>query len=143
MKFEQHIVEPLQNVDELRALMPVTDNGLYLDHAAAGVLPMPTVEAMTNRIHSAALYGVRHWSLWQKLVQRTRTLVADLIGGHADEVAFVPNTAAYPALNGRRRTSSSWSARKRMAPPGCGRSRSAKPNLVNSTRLGSARDRSG
>ena len=74
--------------------MPIRQFGLYLDHAAAGVLPQPTMEAMTNRIQSAATHGIRHWNLWQKLLQRTRRLVAELVSGHEDEVAFVPNTAA-------------------------------------------------
>lgn len=74
--------------------MPVTTHGLYLDHAAAGVLPQPVVDAMTERIRSASTHGVRHWNRWQKLVQRTRKLAADLIGAQSNEVAFVPNTAA-------------------------------------------------
>jgi len=74
--------------------MPITSHGLYLDHAAAGVLPQPVVDAMAERIQSASTHGVRHWNRWQKLVQRTRRLAADLIGAVPDEITFVPNTAA-------------------------------------------------
>jgi len=93
-QFEQYLTQPIADLDELRGLLPISQFGLYLDHAAAGVLPQPTMDAMTNRIRSAATHGIRHWNLWQKLVQRTRRLAAELIGGHEDEVAFVPNTAA-------------------------------------------------
>lgn len=93
MEFEQTTVQPLENLNQLRPLMPVTQHGVYLDHAAAGVLPQPAADAMINRIQSAAEWGVRHWNLWQKMVQRTRRLVAELTGAHEDEVAFVPNTA--------------------------------------------------
>jgi cysteine desulfurase/selenocysteine lyase len=74
--------------------MPITKRGLYLDHAAAGVLPQPVADAMTDRIQSAMTQGVRHWNRWQKMVQRTRKLAAELIGGRSSEIAFVPNTAA-------------------------------------------------
>lgn len=95
MQSEQTTVQPVQGLHELRPLMPVVrSEGLYLDHAAAGVLPQPAVDEMIGRIHSAASDGVRHWNRWQKLVQRTRRLAADLVGGHEEEIAFVPNTAA-------------------------------------------------
>jgi len=91
---EQNLVQPLDSLDDLRALMSITDSGLYLDHAAAGLLPQPVADAMIQRIHSAMAQGVRHWNLWHKRVQRTRRLAAELVGGDEDEVAFVPNTAA-------------------------------------------------
>ncbi|MCH2210906.1 MAG: aminotransferase class V-fold PLP-dependent enzyme [Fuerstiella sp.] len=92
--FHQYLTQPISNLEELRGLMPIVNEpGLYLDHAAAGVLPSPTVDAMSSRILSAATHGIRHWNLWQKTVQRTRRLMAELIGGHEDEVAFVANTA--------------------------------------------------
>ncbi|MCH2203183.1 MAG: aminotransferase class V-fold PLP-dependent enzyme [Fuerstiella sp.] len=92
--FHQHLTQPISNLEELRELMPVVNQpGLYLDHAAAGILPRPTIDAMSSRIQSAGTHGIRHWNLWQKTVQRTRRLVADLIGGHEDEIAFVANTA--------------------------------------------------
>ena len=91
----RHVTQPISDLEQLRSLMPVIrEDGVYLDHAAAGVLPQPVIDAMSNRIHSAASHGVRHWNHWQKLVHRTRKLVAELIGGHEDEVAFVPNTAS-------------------------------------------------
>lgn len=86
-------VTSLQSLGDLRALMPVIDSCLYLDHAAAGILPQPVADAMIQRIHSATTHGVRHWNVWSKLIQRTRKLTAELIGGHEDEIAFVPNTA--------------------------------------------------
>ena len=92
--FEQHLTQPIGDLDELRALLPITRIGLYLDHAAAGVLPQTTVDAMTIRIRSAATHGIRHWNVWQKLVQRTRRLTAELVGSHEDEIAFGPNTSA-------------------------------------------------
>ena len=91
--FDQHFTRSISDLDELRELMPVTTDGVYLDHAAAGVLPQPTIDAMTNRIFSAGTYGVRHWNQWQKIVQRTRKLAAQLVGAHEHEVAFIPNTA--------------------------------------------------
>jgi len=87
-------VTSLQSLEDLRALMPVIDSCLYLDHAAAGILPRPVAGAMIQRIHSATTHGVRHWNVWSKLIQRTRKLTAELIGGHEDEIAFVSNTAA-------------------------------------------------
>jgi len=89
-----HDVEPLSCLTDLRPLMSVTHTGVYLDHAAAGPMPEPVAEAMKNRISSAADFGVRHWNHWQKQVDRTRRLAADLVGGSSDEIAFVPNTAA-------------------------------------------------
>ena len=92
--FEVFQVSPLSSFDELRSQMPIIRcDGLYLDHAAAGVLPQPTVDAMTNRIQSAAEYGVRHWNVWDKLLQRTRRLLASVVGADDEEIAFVPNTA--------------------------------------------------
>ena len=88
-----HSIPPLTEPRELRQHMPIVESGLYLDHAAVGVLPQPVADAMLERIQSGMRDGVRHWNRWQKMVQRTRRLAAELIGATADEVAFVPNTA--------------------------------------------------
>ena len=90
---DQDPVTSLQSLDDLRALMPVIGSGLYLDHAAVGMLSQPVADAIIQRIHSATTHGVKHWNVWRKLIQRTRKLAAELIGGHEDEIAFVPNTA--------------------------------------------------
>ena len=102
------IVEPLADLGQLRRLMPVVGNGLYLDHAADGPLPQPTVDAIQARVHSAATAGVLHWNDWQKCVQRTRHLAGQLVNVASDEIAFAPNTAAgiatvaagYPWISG-------------------------------------------
>ncbi len=97
--FQPFPVQPIDDLADLRGLMPVVRQpGVYLDHAAAGVLPQPVVDALLRRIRSAAESGVRHWNLWERHVRRTRQLAADLIGADAEEIAFVPNTSAGIAL---------------------------------------------
>ena len=86
-------VEPIHQLSDLRPLMSVVGSGTYLDHAAAGPIPAPVADAMRTRIRSACDSGVRDWHFWQKQVQHARRLTADLVGAHANEIAFVPNTA--------------------------------------------------
>ncbi len=97
-KFSLPAVAPLQSMDELRELMPVTRQSVYLDHAALSPIPQPTADAMRGWADDAMLSGVLHWKYWQTRIRETRELAAALIGASPEDIAFVPNTSAGIAI---------------------------------------------
>ncbi len=74
-----------------RALYPLTERTVFLNHAAASPLSTRVVRAMTEWIAWWQANGGRDGM--PAPLEEYRTLLARLIGAHADEVAIVPNTS--------------------------------------------------
>jgi cysteine desulfurase / selenocysteine lyase len=79
-------------MDRYRALFPVTAELVYLNHAAAGPLSAPTLEAMTGFLHERARRGSELLPQALALADRVRSKVAALIGADPGEIAFLRNT---------------------------------------------------
>lgn len=79
--------------EEIRKLFPITQNYLYLNHAA--VTPYSTmVESAISKIASdIAQNGSVNWHQWIDTVSNTRLLIAKLINAKVENIAFMKNTS--------------------------------------------------
>ncbi len=77
----------------LRQLFPVTNNHVYLNHAAVAPLSLPVYEAMQNYTRDLLEHGLVHWREWGAAVDRVRELAAQLIHAQPHEIAFAANTS--------------------------------------------------
>lgn len=79
--------------DELRALFPLTQSVVYLNHAAISPPPAPTVEAVEAQLRDVAQNGSLHYRSWVAVKERTRKLAAEMIGARPEQMAFMRNTS--------------------------------------------------
>jgi cysteine desulfurase/selenocysteine lyase len=75
-----------------RSLFAVTDTARYLNHAAAGTLSRPAVEAGIGFLHEHATLGAVGFTDWEARVEVVRGSAATLLGVAATDLAFVKNT---------------------------------------------------
>jgi cysteine desulfurase / selenocysteine lyase len=78
---------------QYRDQFPVTEELIYLNHAAVAPLCRPAAEAMRNLADDALRFGSLHYSDWLASYEGLRTAAAQLIGAHRDEIAQVKNTS--------------------------------------------------
>ncbi len=78
---------------ELRALFPITQRAIYLNHAAVSPPPLPTIQAVESQLHDVAQNGSLNYRSWLKVRQDARALLASMIGARAEQIAFVRNTS--------------------------------------------------
>ena len=91
----------------LRALFPMTERVVYLNHAAIAPPPTSTIEAVMAQIRDVSENGSLHYRSWVAVKERARRLAAEMIGAQAHQLAFMRNTsdALSTVANGLR-----WSA---------------------------------
>ena len=75
-----------------RARMPVAERWAYFDHAAVAPLSGPALDAMKNWAEDVAHNGDVNWGRWQKRIEETRRLAAELIRAETSEIALIRNT---------------------------------------------------
>jgi cysteine desulfurase / selenocysteine lyase len=80
------------NLDELRSEFPVTQEWIYLNHAAVAPLCRPAAKAMRRIVRDVEHGGIAHISEWSSLYAKTRRSAANLLGCRADEIALLKNT---------------------------------------------------
>ena len=78
---------------ELRALFPITQNLVYLNHAAVSPPPTTTIEAVTAQLRDVGESGSLNFMDWLQVKQLARESLAALLGAQPDQVAFVRNTS--------------------------------------------------
>jgi cysteine desulfurase/selenocysteine lyase len=81
------------NLDEVRAHIPASSRYVYLNHAACAPLPVEVQAAQEKYVEERALHGDVVYEEWIEKTEATRNLVADFIGGHPEEIAFLKNTS--------------------------------------------------
>lgn len=79
--------------ESLRALFPITERFVYLNHAAISPPPAQTIEAVAAQIKDVAENGSLHYRSWVAVRTRARRLAAEMIGARPEQVAFVRNTS--------------------------------------------------
>src|SRR5215210_4721132 len=79
--------------DRLRALFPITERAIYLNHAAVSPPPLPTTKAVIAQLEDVAQHGSLHYRAWVAVRERARRLAAEMIGARPAELAFVRNTS--------------------------------------------------
>jgi cysteine desulfurase/selenocysteine lyase len=83
-------------LNEIRRLFPGVEEQVYLDASLRGLVPLSVVEAAQAHLDER-LHGTGEKAAYQESVERTRTLLAGLLGAEADEVAITKNVSE--ALN--------------------------------------------
>ncbi len=78
---------------DIRQLFPVTNNHIYLNHAAVAPLSLPVYDAMQTYTRDLLEHGLVHWRDWGAAVERVRELAAQLIHAQPHEIAFAANTS--------------------------------------------------
>jgi cysteine desulfurase / selenocysteine lyase len=79
--------------DELRALFPVTERAIYLNHAAVSAPPTPTIAAIHAQLADVSTNGSVNFRAWLAVKQKTRSLLAGMLGARPEQVAFMRNTS--------------------------------------------------
>jgi len=82
-----------ENLQAYRSQFPVTDNLIYLNHAAVAPLVRPAAEAIERLAQDALLYGALHYEQWLATYDALRTAAARLVNATPREIALVKNTS--------------------------------------------------
>ena len=78
---------------ELRALFPITERAVYLNHAAVSPPPTTTIQAVEAQLRDVHENGSLNFHSWLAVKERARELLAQLLGARSEQVAFVRNTS--------------------------------------------------
>jgi len=78
---------------ELRALFPITQRAIYLNHAAVSPLPFPTTAAIQSHLKDVQDNGSLNYQNWIVVKNQARALLANLLGARPDQIAFMRNTS--------------------------------------------------
>lgn len=78
---------------EIRALFPVTQRAVYLNHAAISPPPITTIRAVESQLKDVHENGSANYRSWLAVKERARALLAQLLGARPEQVAFVRNTS--------------------------------------------------
>lgn len=79
--------------EQLRALFPITERTVYLNHAAVSPPPTSTIEAVEAQMKDVALNGSLNYRRWVAVRESARQMAAGLIGARPEQLAFVRNTS--------------------------------------------------
>src|SRR5580700_10931902 len=88
---ETATTEPLWR--QYREEFPVTQNLIYLNHAAVTPLPRRSATAMQALAEDALQFGSLHYDRWLDAYEGLRVAGARLIGANRNEIAMVKNTS--------------------------------------------------
>ena len=78
---------------EVRALFPVTQRAVYLNHAAISPPPISTIHAVEAQLKDVHENGSANFRSWLAVKEGARELLAKLLGAQPEQVAFVRNTS--------------------------------------------------
>src|SRR5215510_1881051 len=78
---------------DIRALFPVTERAIYLNHAAVSPPPRPTIEAVEAQLADVRDNGSKNYRSWLAVKERARQLAAGMLGARPEQVAFMRNTS--------------------------------------------------
>ena len=80
-------------LNSYRNQFPVTQNLIYLNHAAVAPLSRRAAEAMQSLAQDALEFGSLHYDKWTAAYEGLRTSAAKLINARSTEIAIVKNTS--------------------------------------------------
>jgi selenocysteine lyase/cysteine desulfurase len=78
---------------EVRALFPLTERLVYLNHAAVSPPPVTSIKAVESQLRDVAENGSINYRSWLSTRENARHLLALLLGARPDQVAFMRNTS--------------------------------------------------
>lgn len=79
--------------ETLRALFPITERAVYLNHAAISAPPTVALEAVSAQMADVAQNGSLNYRKWVAVRERARRTAAEMIGARAEQIAFMRNTS--------------------------------------------------
>ncbi|WP_373046785.1 hypothetical protein [Vulgatibacter sp.] len=79
---------------QFRARFPALQRQVWVNAAASSPLPLPVHEVAHSHLDDLLLHGDRNVGAWLAGVQQTRLLLARILGGAPEEVAFTPRAPA-------------------------------------------------
>ncbi len=82
-----------QLAEQYRHEFPVTENLVYLNHAAVTPLCRRAADAITKLADQACRFGSLHYDTWMECYAGLRSATARLIGATPGEIAIVKNTS--------------------------------------------------
>lgn len=78
---------------EVRSLFPITERSIYFNHAAVSPLPITSLRAIEAQLKDVHENGSANFRSWLAVKERTRELLAALLGARPEQVAFMRNTS--------------------------------------------------
>lgn len=78
---------------EIRALFPMSERLVYLNHAAVSPLPTTTIAATEAQLRDVFENGSLNFRSWLSVKEQARQLLASLLGARPEQVAFMRNTS--------------------------------------------------
>jgi cysteine desulfurase / selenocysteine lyase len=78
---------------ELRAVFPLAERLVYLNHAAVSPIPTTTINAVEAQLHDVAHWGTLNYRSWLSVKEGARQLLSQLLGAKPEQVAFMRNTS--------------------------------------------------
>ncbi|MBD0372635.1 MAG: aminotransferase class V-fold PLP-dependent enzyme [Pyrinomonadaceae bacterium] len=79
--------------ETLRALFPITERVVYLNHAAISPPPTTALEAINAQMTDVARNGSINYRSWVAVKERARRLAAEMINARPEQIAFMRNTS--------------------------------------------------
>ena len=79
--------------ESLRALFPVSERAVYLNHAAVSAPPIPAIEAIQSYLKDLSENGSLNFRDWLAVKESARGLLSGLLGCRREQLAFVRNTS--------------------------------------------------
>lgn len=79
--------------DQIRSLFPATQKYTYLNSAAVSPIPTTAAEAVNFQLRDVSLHGSEHYLEWIATKNRSRGLVASMLGVRDEQIAFSRNTS--------------------------------------------------
>lgn len=77
----------------VRALFPITEKYIYMNHAAVAPLSTRVRDAMNALVEDVTQNGSVNYEAWCQTYERTRESAARLVNARAHEIAFMRNTS--------------------------------------------------
>ena len=80
--------------ENIRRLFPVTQNYVYLNHAAAAPLSAPVHQRIIDHARDILDSGHANWREWGIAIEDVRRQAARFVNAEPDDIAFAPNTSS-------------------------------------------------
>jgi selenocysteine lyase/cysteine desulfurase len=80
--------------EAIRSLFPITENYIYMNHAAVSPLSTRARDAMVGITDDVTRHGTAHYEDWYRTYEQARGSAARLVNAKPHEIAFMQNTSA-------------------------------------------------
>lgn len=79
--------------EKIRQLFPVLKKYNYLNSAAFSPIPVNAIEAVVSQLHDVSENGSTNYLKWVETKDRTRKVLAEMLGVRSEQIAFMRNTS--------------------------------------------------